>query len=649
MSNILLLYPQTPADTYWSFSHSLGMIEKKAATPPLGLLTIAGMLPVDVFSLRLVDMNVRDLADADIEWADVVFVSAMIAQKDSFAETLARVKTFGKTTVAGGPYSSSAYRELENIDCFVMGEAEGVWTSFLADLRGGSLKSAYAAPVRESEANALRDFFGPMAHIVSAESYPDINAAPLPRFDLIELNQYASMTIQASRGCPVGCEFCDIWRRYGRKTRIKTPERILAEMDVLYARGWRDSVFLVDDNFIGNRVRAREILSHLVAWQRQRRHPFTFLTEATLSLGDDPAMLDLMADAGFTSIFVGIETPSEDSLRETGKHINLTGSMLEKAIRIQEKGIQLMSGFIIGFDADPDDIAERMTACIQDLGIPQAMVGLLNALPDTDLYDRLEAENRISHQTSGNNTHAFTTNFRTIRPEADVVRDYKQVLKQAYPGDMKAYFARCAALRGRWPKKSDHRQNLPFGWKAKVFGRYLLKVMASPYRFTALGFLLRTLLVRPSFLEQAIELGIKGHHHWAITWQAFEVEDMRTSLSSHLHSLSASVRCRLEAIESSFGSLMPKGLHVGEDALGRVMAFLGTLRDIRRPSDEKAEMRRKIEEALAEIARQGQQAQQQVEKQYQRLSRAARKKLVGDMELFFREVDRRSGLPAVAR
>ena len=642
--NILLVYPETPEDTYWSFSHCMKMIGKKTGTPPLGLLTIAAMLPEDEFSLRLVDMNADDLRDADIEWADIVFASAMIAQKSSLEAVLRRVKIFDKTTVAGGPYSSSAYRDLENIDSFFIGEAESAWDVFLADLRAGSLKPAYAAPVRDRERDDLLAHFGPEAHIAPAAAHPDVNLAPLPRFDLLNLDKYACMTVQASRGCPVGCEFCDIWRRYGRKTRIKASQRILDEMDALYNLGWRDSVFLVDDNFIGNRARAKEVLVDLVAWQRARQWPFTFTTETTLSLADDAEMLDLMAEAGFASVFVGIETPSEESLRETGKHINLSGSMAEKVARIQAKGIQLMSGFIIGFDADPDDIAERMTACIQELGIPQAMIGLLNALPDTDLYDRLEAEQRILGQTTGNNTHAFAMNFRPARPEADVLRDYKHVLERAYPADMKAYFQRCAVLRQRWPEKTTRRQNLSLGWKLKVVAKYLWAVAASPYRFSALGFLLKTLAVKPSFIEQAIELGVKGHHHWAITRQAFEVDAMRMRLSSHLLAIAAHVRGTFEALEAAVDGLVAQPLDSCEAALTEMRDYLDSLAATNGVTEEISRVYAKIDGAIAEIAQYGEEVRKQAEQEYQRLSKSARAILAEDMAAFFREADRCSVL-----
>ncbi len=525
---ILLLYPETPKDTYWSFTHSLRMIGKKASTPPLGLLTVAAMLPEDRFSLRLVDMNAAELTGADIEWADIVFVSSMIAHRDSLAAVLPRIKAAGKPVVSGGPYTSTAYAETENVDCFFIGEAEAAWDVFLADLIEGRLRPAYGAAARDEEVAALVTHFGPGAFIVKIEEHPDINHAPVPRFDLLDLDQYAMMPVQASRGCPVGCEFCDIWRRFGRKSRTKRPDRILAELEELHRLGWRDTVFLVDDNFIGNKSRAKELLRELIAWQEERGRPFAFLTEATLSMADDDELLGLMEAAGFNSVFVGIETPAHESLRETRKHINTTGSMAEKVAAIQARGIQLMSGFIIGFDADPEDIASRMTACIQEMGIPQAMIGLLTALPDTDLHDRLEKEVRVLGKTTGNNTHGFSMNFVPARPEKRVLEDYRRVLDAAYSRDMRGFFERCAVLRRRWPSRRDKKfGRIPMGMRVRALAGFLWAALLSPYRANAYRFLLTTLLTKPSFLVEAVTLGVKGHHLWTITRSAFKMDGMR--------------------------------------------------------------------------------------------------------------------------
>ncbi len=610
VKNILLLYPETPKDTYWSFSHALGMIGKKANTPPLGLLTVAAMLPEESFSLRLVDMNVQPLEDADIAWADLVFVSTMIAQKDSLTATLPKLKAAGKTVVAGGPYTSSAYRETANVDTFVIGEAEAVWDIFLADLMAGDLRPAYAAPVREEEAERLKAYFGPRARINLAVQHPDLDLAPLPRFDLLRLQDYALMPVQASRGCPVGCEFCDIWRRFGRKSRNKGYERLLRELDELYRLGWRDTVFLVDDNFIGNKMRAKELLREIILWQERHGRPFPFLTESTLSMADDEELLDLMQAAGFNSVFVGIETPAHESLQETRKYINTKGSMNEKVALIQARGIQIMSGFIIGFDADPDDIAKRMTDCIQEMGIPQAMIGLLIALPETDLYERLAKENRIRGATSGNNTHGFIMNFQPKRPEAEVVGDYKRVLDAAYSRNLKGYFERCGVLRSRWPAKQKHKfGKLPLSMRLRACLIYLWAMTRSSYRWQAAKFLGTTLFTKPSYLLEAITLGVKGHHLWAITRNAFEVENMRMFMLERLRGYAALVQEKAALVHE-------KAALVQQEKTALVQG--------------------RAEELLREARR----IKLEAKREFSRLSREARASARGEFDWFLAELDR---------
>lgn len=640
--NILLVYPETPQDSYWSFSHTLRLVGKKVSMPPLGVLTIAAMLPSDEFVPRVVDMNAKALTNDDIAWADVVFVSAMIVQKDSLEETIARLKRAGKIVVAGGPYTSTAYRETAGVDCFVIGEAEAVWEPFLADLKAGALKKAYAAPVRDSERQAITDYFGDGAHIIPADVYPDINIAPIPRFDLIEINDYAVMPVQASRGCPVGCEFCDIWRRFGRKSRNKTPERLRAELDELHRLGWSDAIFLVDDNFIGNKRRALEILDALVDWQKQHDYPMTFLTEATLSLADDDMLLSGMANAGFTSVFVGIETPYEESLKETRKYINTLGSMADKVAKIQAAGIQLMSGFIIGFDSDPDDIAKRMTKCIQEMGIPQAMIGILNALPETDLYERLEAEGRIRFQTSGNNTHGFAINFDPKRPDSQVLADYKQILEAAYPRDMKNYFDRCAVLRRRWPRsKSISPGKISTMWKIKAVANCLIAAGKSSYRWNAYRFLAVSLFTKPSFFEEAVSLCVKAHHLWAITGQAFEVEEMREIMHGKLREYTDFIRNRRAALGEALHTLrqaIPDAKTAGDsipDVLNRLKASLANLGD----RTDLQNCHARVTATLREIEAYSKRIQSETEREFHRLSREARLMLQTELERFRSEAN----------
>lgn len=508
--------------TYWSFSAALKMLGKKSAFPPLGIATVAAMLPKSCH-LRVVDMNVEPLTDEDLQWADTVFLSAMLVQQDSFAEVAQRAKQYSLPVVAGGPYPSTAYREVENIDHFVIGEAETIFNQFWADFSEGKAKRAYASPASESESAALRDYFGEDAVLELQENRPDINAAPIPRYDLLKRDAYRCMSVQASRGCPIGCEFCDIWRRFGKKPRTKESDRLIRELDELRRLKWRGPVFVVDDNFIGNRKRTKELLAAMAEWQKEHNYPFQFFTEGTLTLADDDELLHQFQEAGFDMVFVGIETPSEESLIETRKHINIRGSIAQKVEKIQRSGLQVTSGFIVGFDNDPDDIADRMISFIQNLGIPVAMVGLMQALPETDLYDRLEREGRLRCKASGNNTHAFETNFQTARPMESVSRDYQKILQAIYPLDLSAYFKRCSLLFKRWkkPKYLEHTSTVGWG-ELRAFFSYLAMIPFKSYRWNAARFLVQTLFHRPKLFVTAISLGIQGHHFREITRSAFE-------------------------------------------------------------------------------------------------------------------------------
>jgi radical SAM superfamily enzyme YgiQ (UPF0313 family) len=514
-----LVYPVIPTMTYWSFSTALKMLGKKSAFPPLGLATVAAMLP-ERCAIRLLDMNVEPLTDRDLRWADVVFVSAMIVQQESFEVAVKRANQFGIPVVAGGPYPSTAYPELIGVDHFVIGEAEPILDIFWADFCAGKAKKAYAMPVKQAEFDALRAHFGQDLYVEQARERPDINATPIPRFDLLNRKKYRAMSIQASRGCPIGCEFCDIWRRFGRQPRFKNAARITAELDELYRLKWKGSVFIVDDNFIGNKKRAKELLAAIADWQKEHGYPFLFFTEGTLTLADDEELLEGFQNSNFDMIFIGIETPAEESLKETRKHINIKGSVAEKVEKIQRRGIQVTSGFILGFDHDPDDIADRMIEFIQQLGIPVAMVGLLQALPETDLYDRLQREGRLLSQASGNNTHAFQTNFRTTRPAEAVSADYQKILQAIYPPDLKSYFERCAILIKRW-KNPCH--SSPISWnEVRAFFSYIGVIPFKAYRWNAFKFLVKTLWYSPTFFVEAVSLGVQGHHFREITLSAFE-------------------------------------------------------------------------------------------------------------------------------
>jgi radical SAM superfamily enzyme YgiQ (UPF0313 family) len=403
---VLLVYPEFP-DTYWSFRHALSFEGKRSAFPPLGLLTVSAMLPPS-WERRLVDMNVRPLKAADIEWADLVFASAMIVQKDSLHDVVQLCKAQHKRVVIGGPYITTSSGDLPEADHIFVGEAETTLPEFLRDLEAGHPKRVYEAAER-----------------------PALTLTPVPHFHLADLKRYSAMSIQYSRGCPFQCEFCDIIEIYGRKPRTKTNAQMLAELDALREAGWRGMVLIVDDNFIGNKPNVKRLLPALAAWSEAHDHPFSFITEASVNLADDEDLLEGMRRARFRRVFLGIETPVEESLKEAQKFQNTRHSLLDSVRRIQQYGMEVMAGFIVGFDSDPEDIFERQIRFIRESAIPLAMVGLLTALPDTQLWRRLKREDRLVAESSGNNTDA-SLNFIPKMDAARLIEGYKNILQNIY-------------------------------------------------------------------------------------------------------------------------------------------------------------------------------------------------------------------------
>ncbi|HQL83885.1 MAG TPA: radical SAM protein, partial [Spirochaetota bacterium] len=357
---ILLVYPEIPA-TYWSFKYVMPFVGHKSLMPPLGLITVAAMLPED-YDLRLIDMNIQELNGEDITAADLVFVSAMIVQKESFHKVVRMCNRYGVPVVAGGPYPTTGHESIRGVDHFVLNEGEITLPRFIADLEAGRPQKIY------------RD-----------ETKPDITKTPPPRFDLLDLGAYGSMAVQSSRGCPFNCEFCDIIEMFGRVPRYKLPEQFIREMDLLYETGYRGSLFIVDDNFIGNKKKVRELLDHIIEWQKSRNYPFSLYTEASINLAEDDGLLDRMVAAGLDMVFIGIETPVQETLEHTNKMQNTKSDIIESISKIQEKGIEVMGGFIVGFDTDPENIFDLQIEFIQKAGIPLAMIGTLIALPGTQL------------------------------------------------------------------------------------------------------------------------------------------------------------------------------------------------------------------------------------------------------------------------
>src|SRR5216684_449471 len=420
--NVLFIYPEWP-DTYWSFKHALPFEGKRSVYPPLGLLTIAPLLPRH-WKKRLVDTNVCELTDADLQRADVAFLSGMLVQKQDLLAILARCRSRGLPTVIGGPVTSSVQELPLHADHVVIGEAEDLVAGLAADLENGTAKPIYRAT-----------------------ELPGLDRTPLLDLDLIDLKYYSIVGIQYSRGCPFNCEFCDIIEIYGRKPRTKSPSQVVAELEQLYERKWRGSIFIVDDNFIGNKKKVKELLPVIAEWNIRHRRPFTFFTEASVNLADDPELLELMKRAGFIRVFVGIESPVAASLKEAQKLQNTHRNLLDNVRSMQNFGLEVMAGFIVGFDNDPEDIFDRQVEFIQESAIPMAMVGLLQALPGTQLHRRLLKEGRILDAGQGNNTEC-TLNFIPKMDATRLLDGYRSILKRIYEPD--AYYQRVSRFLARY-------------------------------------------------------------------------------------------------------------------------------------------------------------------------------------------------------
>jgi radical SAM superfamily enzyme YgiQ (UPF0313 family) len=481
--NILLIYPEFP-DTFWSFRHALKFIRKKASSPPLGLLTVAAMLPA-AWEKRLVDLNVTHLTQEDLDWADYVFLSAMVVQRQTAIEVIARCKSAGVPVVAGGPLFTAEHPAFPGVDHFVLNEAEITLPQFLADLDRGKPKRLYAT-----------------------SQFPDIRRTPIPLWELADLKQYATLDIQFSRGCPYNCEFCNITALFGRRPRTKTAAQVVAELDHLYALGWRGGVFFVDDNFIGNKkLLKEEILPALIEW-RKGKVGVPFNTEVSVNLADDEELMSLMADAGFDTVFIGIETPDEDSLAECNKFQNRGRDLVQSVKRIQRAGMQVQGGFIVGFDSDTPSIFQRQIDFIQNSGIVTAMVGLLQAPHGTQLYKRLEKEGRLLSEMSGDNADGSTNIVPKMHIE--VLRDgYKRILNQIY--SPKLYYDRVITFlrEYRMPRIRPHLSPVYIG--ALLRSIYQLGVRGAE-RIHYWRLWLWTLAHRPRLFPQAITLAIYGHH-----------------------------------------------------------------------------------------------------------------------------------------
>ncbi|MCE5329136.1 B12-binding domain-containing radical SAM protein [bacterium] len=405
---ILLISPKYE-NTFWNVKEVLKIVGKKTAYPPLALLTIGAMLPKE-WEKKLVDLNCEKLKDEQIKWADYVFISAIVGQKESTKKVINIVQKMGKIVVAGGSVFTTGWEEFSNADSIVLGEAEDIFPELLEDLKNGTPKKLY-----------------------SCDKYPDIKKTPIPDWNLVRLSNYNSVCIQLSRGCPFNCEFCDVVHLNGRIPRTKSKKQIIAELDSLYNLGWYGGVFFVDDNFIGNKaILKKEYLPAIIEWQQKRKYPFTLSTQVSINLADDSELMKLMINAGFSTVFIGIETPDPDGLEECGKFQNKNRNLVKSVKKIQNAGFEVNAGFILGFDSDKASIFQNQIEFIQKSGIVTAMVGLLNVSPKTRLYERLKKTNRLIEKKPGNENELSVLNFIPKMDPDELIEGYSKVITTIY-------------------------------------------------------------------------------------------------------------------------------------------------------------------------------------------------------------------------
>jgi len=483
---VLLLYPKFP-DTFWSFRHALPFIGKRSAFPPLGLLTVSAMLPPH-WKRRLVDLNVEKLTDRDLAWADVAFLSAMLVQGESLSQLIDRCRKAGLKTVVGGPITSADNPAWADADHVFRGEAENLIEELVADLENGRARPRY-----ETDARA------------------DITRVPPPDFHLARMGRYSSMPVQYSRGCPFSCEFCDVIELFGRTPRTKTTHQVLKEFEHLHRLGWRGSVFIVDDNFVGNKQAIKELLPWITDWMASRGNPFYLFTQASINLAEDDELLAQMRAARFNKVFIGIETPSAECNRAAGKMQNVKADLLGSVRHIQESGMEVMGGFIVGFDQDSPEVFEKQIDFIREAAIPISMVGVLTALPNTRLWRRLSEEGRILRQSMGDNTDALLNYMPKMNPEA-LLAGYRKVLASIYsPSE---YFERVQALLNRLGARP--RARLVFSDYMALFRSFVRQGIFARYRVAYWRFIGKAFRRTPRHLGLAVTLAIMGHHFFTL-------------------------------------------------------------------------------------------------------------------------------------
>jgi len=487
---VLMVWPRFPA-SFWSLGEVMEIVPERSLVPPLGLITVAGLCPKQ-WKIHLIDLAFEELRDEDILWADLVMVSAMAVQREGVRQTLERAAKLNRRTMIGGPYASSEPNTMLTLaDHVVVGEPDEIFPEIAADLERGAARRLYRVTEK-----------------------PDVSRTPVPRFDLLALQKYTLVSVQFSRGCPFTCEFCDIITLYGRRPRTKSPAQLIGELDALLQLGWRKDVFVVDDNFIGNSKAALELACELERWQRRNRYPFAFFTEASIDLAARPALLDAMVKANFCRVFIGIESPSAESLKETKKFQNLRRDPLDSIRLIQQHGLWVMGGFIVGFDSDPPDIFDQQIEFVKRAAIPWAMTGVLQAPPTTPLYERMKRDGRLLPDNP-EPSNFDPPNFRTVLPLPELLDGTKRMLLTLY--DPRRFYERVLDSLERWQLQPEQRAPalsllyllrvlLKSVWKQGVLGGY----RQAYWRY------MRRLVWRWGLHAQkrrlGFELALSGHH-----------------------------------------------------------------------------------------------------------------------------------------
>lgn len=537
MPNALLVYPKNPV-TFWSFDESLDMIDRKSVGPPLGLLTIAGMIP-DTYVMRVVDLNIRDLEEADFDWADIVITSSMIIHWQSLEEVIAQCNARGLPVLNGGPLPTQYHEEIEGNAVFYLGEAENGFLDVVEQM------------LADPEMAVTRQY------IDRRGQFQNLTETPLPRWDLIDFAHYATMVVQITRGCPESCTFCNIPSLYGKITRLKEKSRIVQELEVLYDLGWRGSVMAVDDNFVGNRDAIRQALKEdVIPWQKQRGYPFQLYTQASVRVSDDLDLLKAMHEAGFDKVFAGIESPVDESLKFMGARKNLQGetSLIDKVKAIQRCGMEVQAGFIMGLDTDPDDIADRMIAFIREAGIPVAMVGILGVLRDTPDYKRFSRMGRLvegAKYSGDSGIFSRELSYVPLMDPDELLAQHRQVVKRLNSPEI--FFERCRTHyqhRERRPKNT-----MPITkTEVKAFFRSVWRQgIKKGYRSTYWKFLVHMLIHHPMDLPDGIRFAIQGHHLITTTRDALQVDEVRSFLDEALDHLKRFSQGYSEAFQHNVG------------------------------------------------------------------------------------------------